>query len=130
MPRPQWGVGGMPDPPPGVARGSFMGDRDLRDVGLTAGQISALTPPVAPSGGATVGGVFYPGGSWLPRDIPRMILHRVIEFENVEGKSRFRTGKISVALGRTDEQIEASWRRFLQRWKRISDETAKFADEG
>lgn len=124
---------GMPSPPPGVAKGAFMSNADLGELGWTKGQVEALTPKVAPPGGATVGGVFYPGNRWLPNSTQTMILHRVIEFDEPASsrgsrETKYRVGKISVVVGRTEEQIEASWRRFLQRWKRISDRTARFAD--
>lgn len=127
MARPRWGRDGMPGPPPGVRSGTFMSNADLGALGWTQAQIDAFSPRASPVGGADVAGVYYPGGRWLPQGTEKVQLRRIIEFDEPLGKSKYRLAKITVQVGRTPEEIEASWRRFIQRWRRISDRSARFA---
>lgn len=127
MPRPRWGREGMPDPPPGVRRGTYMSNDDLRIVGIPEPIIESLTPPVSPAGGADVGGVFYPGGRWLPEGTDTLQIRRLVMFDEPLGKSKFRTAKITVKVGSESDYIETRWRRFIGRWKNRSDKSARFA---
>jgi hypothetical protein len=113
--RPRWGQGGMPNPPPdsGLRRGQYMSNADIAALGM-----SPPSPPIrAPAGGASVGGVNYPGGSWLPVDAENMILRATVRFDRPEQDSVYRTVRMPMPAGANPRQIQDAWDRFMQRWR-------------